>query len=166
MTSFTIGVDVGGTFTDLALLESGRAEPLIVKTPTAPDAPMSGVWRAIELAAEAAGTTVQDLLARTVKFVHGTTLTTNVLVNRDGPRVALLTTRGFGDQILIMRAKGRVAGLSLAERRHFRRTDKPEPLVDHPLIVEVAERVDYKGAVLTPLDPAEAGRAIEKLRAE
>lgn len=164
MSSFTIGVDVGGTFTDLALLADGRAEPLIVKTPTVPDDPMAGVWRAIELGAEAVGASVEDLLGRTEKFVHGTTLTTNVLFNRDGARVGLLTTRGFGDQILIMRAKGRVAGLSLAERRHFRRTNKPEPLVDYPLIAEVAERVDWKGAVLVPLDPVEGRRAIEDLR--
>ncbi len=164
MTSFTIGVDVGGTFTDLALFESGRPGVRIVKTPTVPDDPVAGVWQAMALAAEAVGVTVEELLTRTVKLVHGTTLTTNVLFNRDGPRVGLLTTRGFGDQVLIMRAKGRVAGLSLAERRHFRRTNKPEPLVDHPLIVEVAERVDYKGAVLTPLDVAEARRAVRTLR--
>lgn len=164
MTSFTIGVDVGGTFTDLALFESDRPDIRVIKTLTVPDDPIAGVWQAVALAAQAAGVTVEELLARTVKFVHGTTLTTNVLFNRDGPRVALLTTRGFGDQILIMRAKGRVAGLSLAERRHFRRTSKPEPLVDYPLIVELAERVDYKGAVLTPLDVEEARRAIQALR--
>lgn len=163
MNAYTIGIDVGGTFTDLALLASGRPEPLIVKTPTVPDAPMAGVWQALELAAAALGIAVEDLLAQTVKFVHGTTLTTNVLFNRDGPRVALLTTRGFGDQILIMRAKGRVAGLSLAERRHFRRTDKPVPLVDYPLIAEVSERVDWKGAVLVPLDTVEAGRTVRRL---
>src|SRR5574341_451174 len=163
MTSFTIGVDVGGTFTDLALLESGRAEPLIVKTPTTPEEPMTGVWRALALAAEAAGVSLAELLARTDKFVHGTTLTTNVLFNREGPRVGLLATRGFGDQSLIMRAKGRVAGLSLAERRHFRRTNKPAPLVDYPLIAEVAERIDWKGAILVPLDPAEARSAIDAL---
>ncbi len=163
MTSFTIGLDVGGTFTDLALLESARPDVRIVKTPTTPEEPMAGVWRALALAAETAGVSLEELLARTDKFVHGTTLTTNVLFNRDGPRVGLLTTRGFGDQSLIMRAKGRVAGLSLAERRHFRRTDKPTPLVDYPLIVEVAERVDYKGAVLVPLDLADAREALDAL---
>jgi N-methylhydantoinase A len=164
--SFTIGVDVGGTFTDLALLESGRHDVRIVKTPTTPAAPIEGVWRAIELAAETAQVTVQELLSRTTKLVHGTTLTTNVLFNRDGARVGFLTTRGFGDQVLIMRAKGRVAGLSLAERRHFRRTDKPVPLVDYPLIVEIAERIDWKGAVLVPLDEADARRALADLRRE
>lgn len=164
MTSFTIGVDVGGTFTDLALLESTRADLRIAKTPTVPDDLMAGVLRAIELAAEAAGLSVEALLARTTKLVHGTTLTTNVLFNRDGPRVGLITTRGFGDQLHIMRAKGRVAGLSLAERRHFRRTDKPLPLVDYPLIVEVAERVDWKGQVLVPLDLDDARRAVAELR--
>lgn len=163
MTSFTIGVDVGGTFTDLALLESTRPDLRIIKTPTVPDDPIAGVWQALELAAEAVGVSVEDLLARTVKLVHGTTLTTNLLINRDGARVGLLTTRGFGDTMLIMRAKGRVAGLSLAERRHYRTTDKPEPIVDHPLIAEVAERADYKGAVLVPLDDADAGRAIRRL---
>lgn len=163
MTSFTIGVDVGGTFTDLALLESARPDVRIIKTPTVPDDPIAGVWQALELAAEAVGVSIEDLLARTVKLVHGTTLTTNLLVNRDGARVGLLTTRGFGDTMLIMRAKGRVAGLSLAERRHYRTTDKPEPIVDHPLIAEVAERADYKGAVLVPLDDADAGRAIRRL---
>jgi len=164
MTSFTIGVDVGGTFTDLALLESAHPDLRIVKTPTVPEDPRAGVLRALELAADAAGLSVEELLARTTKLVHGTTLTTNVLFNRDGPRVGLITTRGFGDQILIMRAKGRVAGLSLAERRHFRRTDKPLPLVEYPRIVEVAERVDWKGQVLAPLAPDDARRAIAELR--
>lgn len=164
MTSFTIGVDVGGTFTDLALLESATPDVRIVKTPTIPDDPIAGVWRAIELAAEAVGVTVEELLARTIKFVHGTTLTTNLLFNRDGARVGLLTTRGFGDTILIMRAKGRVAGLSLSERRHYRTTDKPEPIVDHPLIAEVAERVDWKGAILIPLDEEDVRRQIRSLQ--
>jgi len=166
MSTFAIGVDVGGTFTDLALLESGRHDVRIVKTPTTPAAPMEGVWRAIELAAETAGVSVEELLSRTTKFVHGTTLTTNVLFNRDGPRVGFLTTRGFGDQVLIMRAKGRVAGLSLAERRHFRRSNKPRPLVDYPLIAEVAERIDWKGAVVVPLNEADVRRALADLRRE
>ncbi len=164
MTSFTIGLDVGGTFTDLALLESATPDVRIIKTPTVPHDPIAGVWHALELAAEAVGCRVEELLARTVKFVHGTTLTTNLLFNRDGARVGLLTTRGFGDTMLIMRAKGRVAGLSLAERRHYRTTDKPDPIVDHPLIAEVGERADYKGAVLVPLDDADAGRAIRSLQ--
>lgn len=158
-----IGLDIGGTFTDLALLDPEAADVTLVKTPSTPRDLWAGARAALEAAAAGRGIGLSDLLSRTVKLVHGTTVTTNVLFNRNGARVGLIATRGFGDQILIMRAKGRVAGLSLAERRHFRATTKPEPLVDRPFIEEVAERIDHKGAVVTPLDAAEAAAAVDRL---
>ena len=162
-TPLVIGLDIGGTFTDLALLDPETADVAVVKTPTTPQDLWAGARAALEAAAAARGLALRDLLSRTVKLVHGTTVTTNVLFNRAGARVGLIATRGFGDQILIMRAKGRVAGLSLAERRHFRATDKPEPVVDRPFIGEVSERIDHKGAVITPLAPAEAEAAVDRL---
>lgn len=163
MAPLVIGLDIGGTFTDLALLDPETADVAVVKAPTTPRDLWAGARVALESAAAARGLSLRDLLARTVKLVHGTTVTTNVLFNRDGARVGLIATRGFGDQILIMRAKGRVAGLSLAERRHFRATNKPEPIVDRPFIEEVAERIDHKGAVITPLAAAEAEAAVDRL---
>jgi N-methylhydantoinase A len=163
MASLVIGLDIGGTFTDLALLHAEGEDVLAVKVPTTPRDPWAGARAGLQAAAVARGLGLPELLSRTVKLVHGTTLTSNVLFNRDGARVGLIATRGFGDQILIMRAKGRVAGLSLSERRHFRATRKPEPIVDRPFIQEVAERIDHKGAVVTPLDLVEAEAAVECL---
>lgn len=133
------------------------------KVRTTPVDLTAGVLAALELAAAEAGAGLGDLLAATVKLAHGTTLTSNVMFTWSGARTGLLATRGFGDEILIMRARGRVAGMGLAERRHYRATDKPPRIVAPELIEEVGERVDHHGRALVPLTRAEAERAIDAL---
>ena len=142
---FIVGVDVGGTFTDGVAIEirSGQVFTAEVLT-TYPD-PTGGVIETVAQLARELDMPVVELLARTIKFAHGTTLTTNLVFTSSGARTGLIVTRGFGDQILMMRAIGRVAGRSLSERRHFRTMDKPTPLVPKDLIREVSERMDYKG---------------------
>lgn len=157
---FAVGVDVGGTFTDAVIVDTERGRIYQSKAPTTPQDLSQGVFDALNLSV---GFSAETLLPRTNKFAHGTTQSTNALFTRNGAKVGLIATRGFGDQILIMRGGGRVAGMSLPERRHFAPTCKPNPIVPKPLIVEVSERVDYKGAVITPLDPEEARRAVEAL---
>ena len=152
----SIGVDIGGTFTDVAVVEEGGGRTAQGKALTTPEDFLEGVLEALEDAARQMGLPLREVLGRARLFAHGTTITSNVLWTRSGPPVGLLATRGFADQILIMRGIGRVAGLSLAERRHYRATGKPEPLVPRTRIRELAERIDATGAVLAPMDDAEA----------
>lgn len=160
---FIVGVDVGGTFTDASAIRIDDGAVFSAKAPTTPDDLLEGLMNAVADLAAAADITTEELLASTVKFAHGTTQTSNVMFTWSGSPTGLITTRGFGDELHIMRARGRVAGLSLSERRHLRRTQKPPAIVRADRVVEVSERIDAKGRVLVPLDRKEAERAVDRL---
>jgi len=160
---YIVGVDVGGTFTDVAVLDLPSGRTVMAKSFSTPADLSVGVLDALAIAANDLQVTVGELLARTVRFVHATTQTSNTLLTFSGARVGLLTTRGFEDQLLIMRGVGRVAGLSLMERRHPRATSKPPLLVDEPRIRGLRERVDARGQVITPLDVDHARAQIADL---
>lgn len=159
---YSIGVDIGGTFTDCAVLDT-LGNIVGAKSPTTPHDRSIGFFSSIESVASKIGLTVGDLFSRCDRLVHGTTTGTNAIVSRDGARTGLITTAGHGDIMFLMKAGGRTAGLSPDEALHVPGTDKPEPLVPKTLIVEVNERVDVDGDVITPLDEAEARRAVEYL---
>ena len=160
---FNIGIDIGGTFTDAAVVESGGGRAVLAKSPSTPEDYLEGVMAALEDAAGQLGVPLEGLLGAAGLLAHSTTLTSNVLWTRTGARVGLIATRGFGDQILIMRGIGRVAGLSLSERRHYRKTDKPDPIVPRRRIMEVAGRVDATGEALVPLDEETTRSSITEL---
>ena len=149
--SFVVGIDIGGTFTDGVAIEIESSRVVAGKSATTYPDPFRGVIETLEQLAEGHGSSTNELLRVCVKLVHATTLTTNVLLEQRGSRVGLVATQGFGDSVLMMSGKGRVAGLSLMERRHFRTTDKPEPIVPRERVIEVAERVDSDGDVVVPL---------------
>jgi N-methylhydantoinase A len=135
MSGVRVGVDVGGTFTDLVAADaSGRTWSC--KVPTTPANPALGVLAGLAMLGREAG--AWDSLA------HGTTMVTNAIVERRGARTALVTTRGFRDVLEIARQN----------RAHLYRLDlpaRPEPLVPRHLRREVTERVAHDGAVLAPL---------------
>lgn len=160
---FVIGVDIGGTFTDACAVSIANGEAFIGKARSTPDDLIGGLLDALDLAAEQAGVAADELLGMAVKFAHGTTQTTNDLFTWAGARTGLITTRGFRDEILIMRARGRVAGKSLSDRRHLSATSKPERIVQPELIEEVDERNDFRGRVLRGLAESEARRAVTAL---
>ncbi len=164
--AFIVGVDIGGTFTDAAAVNAETSALFTAKVRSDPHDLVGSVFNALELLAQQLGRSVAALLADTVKFAHGTTQTSNVLFTWSGARTGLLATRGFGDELLMMRARGRVAGMGLAERRHFRTTEKPPQLIPKALIEEVAERVDHRGRAVVPLTEAEATRAVDELLAK
>lgn len=166
MSDFIVGVDVGGTFTDASAVSLGDGRVLTAKAKSTPDDLMVGMLESLELIAAQAGLDVPGLLSRTVKFAHGTTQTSNVIFTWRGATTGLLTTRGFGDELLIMRARGRVAGVSLSGRRHLRATSKPPQIVPRERIVEVSERIDHRGRVLVPLDEDEVVAGVEGLLAK
>jgi N-methylhydantoinase A len=133
----TVGIDVGGTFTDLYFSGSADRPHQILKVPSTPHDPSVGLLNALQ----AAGLRPDELDA----ILHGTTIATNAVIERRGARCALITTRGFRDLIeLGRRDRPTMYGL---EGSH-------EPLVPRDLRFEVDERVDYEGQVLVPLDEA------------
>ena len=155
---YTVAVDIGGTFTDVVVMEDASGRTYAGKSLTTPDDLQRGVFDGLADAAGHVGIPVPQLLGRTARMVHATTQSSNAVFSFTGARTAVLATRGFGDTLLIMRATGRVAGLSVFERHHYRMTEKPRLLVDERDIFEVAERVDYLGRVVTPLDEAAVSR--------
>ena len=162
--AFILGVDVGGTFTDVcAVAPDGVVHT--AKSPSTPQDLTRGVLAGLALVAGQAGLRLPELLRATSKFAHGTTQTSNVIFTWTGATTGLITTQGFADEILIMRARGRVAGVGLAGRRHLRATDKPPQIVPRHRIAEIAERVDHRGRVLVPADRAGIAAAVDQLLA-
>ena len=148
-----IGVDVGGTFTDVVLaLPDGRV--YVNKTTTTPRDPGEGVAAGI-----AAVLAEADLASGEVaEVVHGTTVASNTILQKTGARTGLLTTRGFRDVLEIARI--RTPGMfDLAWR-------KPEPLVPRRWRLEIAERIAADGSVVEPLDEASVRQAVAFLQAE
>lgn len=159
---YYVGIDIGGTFTDTVLLdEQGVAR--LLKTPTTLDDPARGVNNALALAENDLGLPEGSLLDRVSYFGLGTTVATNALIERTGVTTGIITTAGFRDTILVQRGMGHWAGREAHEILHFSQRSKPEPLVPRHLIEEVSERVDYKGAVITPLDESGVRDAVRRL---
>jgi len=161
--TYTIGVDIGGTFTDCVAVSSdgqvihGKALSTHATNPT------EGVLAGIEQLADATGRSVADLLRATTTFSHGTTIGTNLVVERKGARVGLVATAGHGDALSMMRGRGRTAGEPVDRVLNVRDTDKPRPIVPRRDVVEVKERVAVDGGVLVALDEAHARDAIASL---
>jgi len=153
--TFRIGIDVGGTFTDLvAVDETGRVT--LAKAPSTPPDPTEGLLDGLGRLAAALGLDAVGLLARTERIVHGTTVATNALIERKGARVGLLTTEGHRD-VLEMRE-------GLKDDRYNLRLPPPEPLVPRARRLGVRERMRADGRVQTALDRRSLATAIEGLR--
>ena len=137
-----IGVDVGGTFTDL-VVERDDGAIAVFKVPSVPRDPSQGVLDAVAAAARGLDLPVADLLGRCRWFVHGSTVATNTVLERKGARVGLLTTAGFRDSLEIRR--------SLRDNPWDHRTPYPEPLVPRHLRLSVRGRLDAQGRERAPL---------------
>ena len=152
---FRIGVDVGGTYTDLvATDETGRT--VFAKSPSTPSDQSLGVMAGLEELARRLGVTRAAMLAATDRLVHGTTVATNALLERKGAKVALLTTEGHRD-VVEMRE-------GLKPDRYDLRSPPPEPLVPRELRFGVRERLRASGEVLIPLDTKSLDEAIAGIR--
>ncbi|HEV8342915.1 MAG TPA: hydantoinase/oxoprolinase family protein [Candidatus Binatia bacterium] len=159
---YIIGVDTGGTFTDVVVL-SAAGEVWTAKAATTPDDFSRGVIDAVNEAARTVGIDSRELLTQTTLFKHGSTVATNALITRSGVKVGFITTKGFEDTTEIMRAIGRVDGLSEEEIRHTTWVTKPEPLVPRERIIGVRERIDYRGEEVVPLNRGDVMTAIRRL---
>jgi N-methylhydantoinase A len=149
---YHLGIDIGGTFTDLSLLDRRTGQTIDLKTPTVPADPTRGVANGIRLLAER-GVRPEEI----GYFVHGTTIGVNTIIQRNGARIALLVTDGFRDVLEIAR-------LRLPTPWDFY-GQRPAPLLPRELVLPVRERMRQDGAVETPLSAAEITRAIGELTA-
>jgi len=148
--AYRIGFDVGGTFTDF-VLQSPSGELVTAKRLTTYPDPSEACLAGLDALAAAGGVAWADV----AQAVHGTTLGSNVVIERKARGVGLLTTRGFRDVLIIGREKRyQVYDLHI---------EKPAPLIPRRLIGEVSERVLADGSVRTPLDEADARRAVREL---
>jgi N-methylhydantoinase A len=146
--TLTVGIDVGGTFTDLLAIDSASGEVKLAKVPTTADNQAIGFMASLA----AAGANPATLQA----VVHGTTTTTNALLERKIARVGLITTRGFRD-VLELGRRTRPQSYGLRGTFH--------PLIEREYRLEVPERMDADGKVLVPLDETAVGEATRKLLA-
>ena len=147
-----LGVDVGGTFTDVVVLHDDGAASVEKVPSTAADASV-GILRGIEQIARTRGVRVDELSV----FAHGSTVATNALLESKLPRTALIVTRGFRDVLEI--------GTQLRSDLFNLRSLKPAPYVPRQLVFEIDERVDHVGAIVTELDDASIADVVETVRA-
>ena len=152
-----IGIDVGGTFTDLVAVDPAGRTTLAKSASTPPD-PSVGVLNGLAQLAEALGLDLAGLLAGTERIVHGTTVATNALLEHKGAKVGLLTTEGHRD-IIEMRE-------GLKDDRYNLRMPPPVQLVPRQRRLGVRERIRPDGRIEIPLDSASLDAAIAVLRAE
>jgi N-methylhydantoinase A len=150
---FRVGVDIGGTFTDIVLLDAGGRIHTKKVSSSVGDYAQAIVEGLRELFRETGldGTAVEEV-------IHGTTVASNAILELRGARTGLITTRGFRDVLELRRLR--------MPRLYDLGWEKPPPLVERYLRLEVTERVNARGEVLTPLDEADVERAVDRLVGE
>ncbi len=144
------GVDVGGTFTDVVLFDARGRTLGVTKVPSTPANQSEGVRNALQV--------VLPDLDRLDKLVHGTTVSTNTMLQGSGARVAMVTTRGFRDVLEIGRTRRMLPSL------YDTTFTRPPPLVPRPLRFEVSERLAADGSVIVALDEGELGPIADAVR--
>ncbi len=151
---YSIGIDVGGTFTDLVMLDDAGGGLVQHKTPTTPDDPSLGVVTGLDELAGIVALERRTFLEQVGLIVHGTTVTTNAVLTEAGAKTALLTTEGFRDVLEMRRG--------VRSRRHLydNKYVAPAPLVPRYLRLPVRERVDVRGQIRMPLDEASVRDAL------
>ena len=152
--AWRIGIDSGGTFTDVCLFEDATGMVAVWKVPSTPDDPSRAIARGTQEGVERVGASPADI----AYFGHGTTVGTNALIQHRGVKTGLITTEGFRDLIEIGRQK--------RPDLYDLQADKAPPLVTRDLRFGVAERVRHDGTVETPLDEEAVRQAARALKAE
>ncbi|MBN9441996.1 hydantoinase/oxoprolinase family protein [Bosea sp. (in: a-proteobacteria)] len=152
--AWRIGIDSGGTFTDVCLFDDATGMVAVWKVPSTPDDPSRAIARGTQEGVERVGASPADI----AYFGHGTTVGTNALIQHRGVKTGLITTEGFRDLIEIGRQK--------RPDLYDLQADKAPPLVTRDLRFGVAERVRHDGSVETPLDEDAVRQAARALKAE
>ncbi|CAN7477951.1 hydantoinase/oxoprolinase family protein [Bosea sp. LjRoot9] len=150
---WTVGVDVGGTFTDFYLLNASTLDVFVHKLPSTPDDPSRAILAGLAALGERCGLAAEEVS----RFAHGTTVATNALIERSGGKVAMITTTGFRDLIEI--------GRQVRPKIYDLKADAPAPVVPRQLRFEVRERIGSRGEVVTVLDQAEIAAVVDAVAA-
>src|SRR6185312_4860260 len=150
--TWRIGVDSGGTFTDVCLFDDATGRVEVWKVASTPDDPSRGIARGVEEAINRVGASAGAV----IYFGHETTVATNALIQHRGVKTGLITTDGFRDLLEIGRQK--------RPDLYDLQVDKPQVLVSRDLRLEVRERVRHDGTVEIPLDEAGFRDAVRQLR--
>src|SRR5436305_9691816 len=149
--SHRVGLDIGGTFTDFVLYDSEQRRISLYKCLTTPDDPSVAALEGLGTLTAEAGLRLGDI----AEIVHGTTLVTNALIERRGARLGLITTQGFRDS------------LEMGTEQRYDIYDLflsfPAPLVPRRHRVEIGERMDRDGRVVSQLDPGQERKAVRRL---
>lgn len=151
--SSRLGIDVGGTFTDLLLFNEGSGEMRLLKTPSTPADQSVGILNGIQQLTAESGVSPRDIAA----LLHGTTVSTNIVLEAKGAKVGLLVTENFEQVLHLARSQtpGPLAGWIIMQ--------KPDPLADLERTRGIPERINARGEVVKPLDEAAARQAIRDL---
>lgn len=151
--SFRLGVDVGGTFTDLLLIDQETGEMVPVKTPSTPHDQSEGVLNGIKELERVTNVDPKEI----AQILHGTTVATNAALEGNGARVGLIVTEGYRNMLHLARSwtPGPLFG--------WMNYEKPEPLAPLELTVEAKERIDANGNIVIDLDEAEIYKQIQSL---
>ncbi len=137
-----IGVDTGGTFTDLVMIDS-KGGIHTEKSFSTPGKPQQGVFEVLEQASKNLHSSIPSIIKATKIFSHGTTVSTNTLITRRGAKVGVLFTEGFEDTLAIGRGPiGRVGGLPQSIAMDFLHTEPTEPFVASDMVRGIAESID------------------------
>jgi N-methylhydantoinase A len=161
--SYRVGIDIGGTFTDCVALNDAGVVSSAKTLSTHSTTPVDGVLTGLSLLADELEVPLEGLLGHTSRLSHGTTIGTNLVVERKGARVGLIASAGHGDALRIMLGTGRTAGLPAEQLYNAHVLDRPSPLVPPRLVVEVDERIAVDGEVLLALSHDEARLAVARL---
>jgi N-methylhydantoinase A len=154
---YKVGVDVGGTFTDFLMVdEEGKVK--IYKSPSTPADPSIGLLNGLEDLAREHGLKLKEFAKEIDIIVHGTTVTTNAILTRNGAKTGLLTTKGFRDILQMRRGE--------KEEMYNLKYKSPEPLVNRYLTRTTEERMDYKGDIIAPLKKEEVIEALKLFKRE
>jgi N-methylhydantoinase A len=156
-----ISVDIGGTFTDCFVAWDNRY--IQAKALTTHQNLALGFNEALEQATAELNIDTRELLSQVDSVRYSTTLGTNALIERNGPRIGLLVTDGFGSTVPLSRGRGYGEGLPFEQQRDLTRARRPAPLVPIPMIATVRERVNYGGEVLMTLDETQVRRQMKYL---
>jgi N-methylhydantoinase A len=160
--TYLVGIDIGGTFTDCAIVD--RAGKLLTtKVPSTPADFSRGMMDALDAGAQALGIKLKRFCREIAFLSHGTTVGTNTIIQKKGAKVGLITTKGHEDAIHIMRGSRGYGGRDIRKVVHFPETSKPQPIVPKRLIRGVSERVDCFGEIIVELNEAQAEAAIRSL---
>lgn len=154
---FKVGIDIGGTFTDLIAV-SDTGETTVHKTLSTPEDPSIGFVNGLREVAEMRGTGFSDFISSIDTIVHGTTVATNALLTLRGAKTALITTEGFRDALEMRRG--------IREEQYNNHYRNVTPLIPRHLRFTVAERIDAEGKVVKKLDEKMLLSIVKKLKAE